>query len=57
MPTIQQLVRFERTVNKKKKQSRQHFNLVHRDGEFVHVFTRQLLKNLIQHYEKLPVFD
>jgi hypothetical protein len=57
MPTIQQLVRFERVANKKKRQNHQHLNPVLKEEAFVHVFIQQLQKSRIQLYVKLHVYD
>jgi len=53
MPTIQQLVRFERVANKKKRQSHLHLNLVLKEEVFVLVYIQQLQKNQIQPYVRL----
>lgn len=55
MPTIQQLVRYER-LTIKRKQNLQHYNHARRDAGFVHVFIRQRQKNQIQRCVKLLVF-
>jgi len=47
MPTIQQLVRFERVGG-----SRPHLNPALKDEEFVLEYIQQLRKNLIQRYVK-----